>query len=110
MTNYYLETYVVNRTRYGIEDYKQKGVEHFMPESCAKNGRFHLWSGGCGIGYKDTLQDARFELLKYIHENAIRKRDNLVRKLGKVSQVLDIINDSKQPLLFFKKEGAEEGK
>lgn len=99
---YYLETYLVNGSKYGIEDYKQKGVDHFMPETCAKNGRFHLWCSGCGIGYENNLQDARFALLEYIHKNTTGERDDLVERLGKIAQVITTLETTLNPLSAWK--------
>jgi hypothetical protein len=72
--DYYKEKFVVRGTTYGIEDYEQKGVKHFMPH--LKHKRFHNWAGGCGIGDYDTIADARGALLAFITR---RTKDDLER-------------------------------
>lgn len=88
MSTDYVETFVVPRGRhdctYGIEDFEVPG-DHFMPFRY-ENGeckRFMLWSGGCGIGEADTLEEARQLLQAFIvsqlHVECGVLRETLVR-------------------------------
>jgi len=61
----YIETFVIDGTTYGIEDYKdgRPPEDHFMADRAKK--RYKCWKGGCGVGDRDTLEQARKLIYDY---------------------------------------------
>lgn len=82
----YREQYELAGSTYGIEDYEQPG-KHFMPDLATH--RFHCWLNGCGIGYHDTLQEARLHIFGY----AIKRLGSEVRKITTRLTEIEEAND-----------------
>ena len=80
MSVVYLETYVIEGKRWGIEDHAdgRMGDEHFFHGEYreGRRKRFCLWRGGCGFGQCDTLEEARARVRDYAVQTS---RENLER-------------------------------
>lgn len=73
----YVQTFVVDGRRFGIEDQEAPG-DHFFPHHY-KDGlrkRFSCWMSGGGFGQHDTLEEARQSMAQYIrliHRGGVEK-------------------------------------
>ena len=99
----YLETFRIplSSTQFiqlGIEDYEQPGV-HFFADQPHK--RFRLWSGGCGIGEADTLEEARKILLHYIASDLRVRSDRALADLKVMQRTLNQLG-GEDPIDTFK--------
>jgi hypothetical protein len=98
----YLETFRIRGLpTLGIEDYEQPG-EHFMPNSDHK--RYQLWSGGCGIGQADTLEEARNKVLAFAKLRLIEQIAPLEKKTREIKQSIALLGDDVFNLGRFKVE------
>lgn len=83
----YVQTFVVEGRRYGIEDHEAPGA-HFFPHKYAsgERKRFTCWVGGSGIGQYDTLEEARLAMGNHIRREYREKveaaRDQVTRGLA----------------------------
>lgn len=78
----YVEEFTILDCPYGIEDYadgKPKN-DHFMPSDfkAGKRKRFNCWTGGCGIGSFDTIEEARLRLVAHA-QNALDQKEREAR-------------------------------
>lgn len=83
----YVQTFVVEGRRYGIEDQEAPG-KHFFPDKykAGERKRFSCWAGGGGFGQHDTLEAARLAMANYIRREHREKveaaRDQVTRSLA----------------------------
>ena len=77
MSNYIEEAEIAGMS-FGIEDHASPGKHFFNGAEYKKDKskRFQMWTGGCGIGYAKTINDARKELLAYV---VMQLRERIVK-------------------------------
>ena len=80
----YIETYSINDTRCGIEDYEAPG-QHFMPDR--PHLRFKCWVGGAGIckGHS-TLALARRHLANHMGNRLREQHTDTMQKAGRIGR------------------------
>lgn len=88
MTIPYVEIYIINGTKYGIEDYKdgRPDSEHFMPDKTRP--RYMLWRGGCGIGQHGTLGGTRMDIFNHALKRAVLDHAEAIVKLTSAREVI----------------------
>lgn len=88
MTVAYIETYLINGTRYGIEDYEdgRPDSEHFFPDH--EHRQYRLWCGGCGIGHRGTLVGARLGIFNHALSRADTAQEEAINRLTNAREVV----------------------
>jgi len=89
----YIEQHSYDHLDFGIEDYRVPG-KHFMPDLAT--GRFHVWVNGGGVGYTDTIEEARSKMRKVAKDWLQRERDQAILKLAGMIESLAAIDKEEQ--------------
>lgn len=86
----------------GIEDYDDglPDEQHFMRGEAKK--RFQLWSGGCGIGTADTIEEARRKIFDYAMQYLSDEKFKANQKLNLVAGSLETLDADVFNLARFK--------
>ena len=92
---FYLENYLIDGMRYGIEDYKdgRPADEHFFFEDFAsgKSKRFRCWRGGCGFAQHDTLDEARVAIRDRALLRAMDKVESSLAEASAAGKVVEVL-------------------
>lgn len=107
----YIETFKINGTTYGIEDYEdgRPMEDHFFGHTYKSGGcnRFRLWRGGCGFGQATTLKKAREEVFHYAMSELTRKRNQAKTEMHAASRALNRLDGDVAHLFRFEVEDGD---
>lgn len=82
----YREAYQIGRASYGIEDQQDGKEGHFFPED--RKYRFRVWRNGCGLGGRDTIEEARKLLHNYAVIQLAQERESAQRTVDEAHALL----------------------